>query len=143
MANQLFNKTLEITQDIWKEKFQVEPMRNIRMPDVNKAVKPINVDALWTDSGDLPDVGKLAFLIQFVAHERDLLRWKQRLAEWPIRGGLLVSPDEKLHLVEPPSDSSQPLGYKVLSIDDWRETLVSPKPHLFTPKALYSKRLKT
>jgi hypothetical protein len=132
MANQLFNEVLDITQGIWK----AEPMRNIRMPDVNRSVQPINVDALWTDSGDLPDVGKLAFLIQFVAHERDLVRWKQRLAEWPIRGGLLVSPDETIHLVEPPSDSSQPLGYKVLSIDDWRETLVSPKPHLFTPKAL-------
>ena len=132
MANQLFNETLEMMQRIWK----VEPMRNIRMPDINKTAEPIDIDALWTDRGVLPDVGKLAFLIQFVAHERDLLRWKQRLAEWPIRGGLLVSPDEKLHLVEPPSDSSQPLGYKVLSIDDWRETLVSPKPHLFTPKAL-------
>jgi type I restriction-modification system DNA methylase subunit len=132
MANQLFNEVLDITQGIWK----AEPMRNIRMPDVNRSVQPINVDALWTDSGDLPDVGKLAFLIQFVAHERDLVRWKQRLAEWPIRGGLLVSPDETIHLVEPPSNSSQPLGYKVLSIDDWRKTLVSPKPHLFTPKAL-------
>jgi hypothetical protein len=136
MANQLFNETLEITQHIWKEQFKVEPMRNIRMPDINKTAEPIDIDALWTDRGVLPDVGKLAFLIQFVAHERDLLRWKQRLAKWPFRGGLLVSPDEKLHLVEPPSDSSQALGYEVLSIDDWRETLVSSKPHLFTPKAL-------
>jgi hypothetical protein len=78
----------------------------------------------------------LAFLIQPVTDQKNLELWKKRVEEWPIRGGLLVSPDETLHLVEPTSDSSQTLGYKVLSIDDWRETLASPKPHLFTPKAL-------
>ncbi|MFM7578708.1 MAG: N-6 DNA methylase [Microcystaceae cyanobacterium] len=130
--NQLFNEVLDITQSIWK----AEPMRNIRMPDINKTAEPVEIRALWTDYGLRPNAGILAFLIQPVSDKKNLEQWKARLKEWPIRGGLLVSPDETLHLVEPTSDSSQLLGYKVLSIDDWRETLVSSKPHLFTPKAL-------
>lgn len=136
MANQLFNETLEITQRIWKEKFQVEPMRNIRMPDINKTAEPIKIDALWTDYGLRPNAGVLAFLIQPITDRNNLEEWKKRLKEWPIRGGLLVTSDETLHLLEPPAEPSQPLGYKVLNIDDWHETLVSPKLHLFTPKAL-------
>ena len=136
MANQFCNETVEITQRIWKEQFQVEPKRNIRMPDINKTAKPINVDALWTDYGLRPNAGVLAFLIQPVTDPNNLEQWRKRLEEWPIRGGLLVGPDGTLYLVEPTSDSSQPLDYKVLSIDAWRETLVSSKPHLFTPKAL-------
>ena len=130
--NQLFNEVLDITQSIWK----AEPMRNIRMPDINKTAEPVEVRALWTDYGLRPNAGILAFLIQPVSDKKNLEQWKARLKEWPIRGGLLVSPDETLHLVEPTFDSSQLLSYKVLSIDDWRETLVSSKPHLFTPKAL-------
>jgi predicted RNA methylase len=132
MANQLQpSSVLEITTKAWHE-----PKRKIRMPDIDNTKKPVVIDALWTDYELRPNAGVLAFLIQPVTDQKNLELWKKRVEEWPIRGGLLVSPDETLHLVEPPSDSSQPLGYKVLSIDDWRETLVSPRPHLFTPKAL-------
>ncbi|MEB3192665.1 MAG: N-6 DNA methylase [Snowella sp.] len=132
MANQLQpSSVLEITTKAWHE-----PKRKIRMPDIDNTKKPVVIDALWTDYELRPNAGVLAFLIQPVTDQKNLELWKKRVEEWPIRGGLLVSPDETLHLVEPTSDSSQTLGYKVLSIDDWRETLASPKPHLFTPKAL-------
>ena len=106
------------------------------MPDIDNTKKTVVIDALWTDYELRPNAGILAFLIQPVTDRNNLEEWKKRLKKWPIRGGLLVSPDETLHLIEPPSEPSQPLGYKVLNIDDWRETLVSSKPHLFTPKGL-------
>ena len=63
MANQLFNETLEITQRIWKEQFQVEPMRNIRMPvlETRQIVTTVSFDALWTDRGLRPNANNLAF----------------------------------------------------------------------------------
>ena len=132
MINQSQYKALKITTEAW----QIEPKRKIRLPDIDNTKEPVVIYALWTDYGLRPNAGVLAFLIQPVTDQQNLEQWKKRLKEWPFRGGLLVSPDGTLHLVEPTSDSSQTLGYKVLSIDDWRETLVSPKPHLFTPKAL-------
>lgn len=125
----LFNEALELTQRIWV----IEPMRNIPMPEID-AKGIVKIDALWTDGGLRPNANILAFLIQPVSDENDLDRWRRRLEEWPVRGGLLVGSDH-LHLVTP-SDSSKRLDEKTLDINAWRETLVSPKPHLFTPKAL-------
>ena len=129
----LFNEALDVTQRIWMDRYQIEPMRNIPMPEIDTQ-GIVKIDALWTDGGLRPNANILAFFVQPVSDENDLDRWRQRLEEWPIRGGLLVGSDN-LHLVTP-SDSSKRLDEKTLDINAWRETLVSPKPHLFTPKAL-------
>ena len=138
MANQLFNETLEITQHIWREQFKVESMRNIRMPvlETQKIVTTVNFDALWTDSGLRPNANNLAFLIQNISDVRESKKqWEQRLQSFPVRASLLVSSDD-LYLLEPHSDSLQPLASRSLNIEDWREMLESSKPYLFTPKAL-------
>ncbi|MFM7382285.1 MAG: hypothetical protein ACKO1W_04405, partial [Microcystaceae cyanobacterium] len=66
--NQLFNEVLDITQSIWK----AEPMRNIRMPDINKTAEPVEIRALWTDYGLRPNAGILAFLIQPISDKKNL-----------------------------------------------------------------------
>lgn len=128
-SSSLLEAAVETVQRIW----QIEPVRGIRMPahNVNETV---DLDLLWTDGGLRPRANNLAFLIQQVNRE-DLELWKQRLRAWTIRGGLLVSSDE-LYLVQPRSDRSGELEQTILDLDTLRETLVSPKPHLFTPKAL-------
>ncbi|WP_309728389.1 N-6 DNA methylase [Chamaesiphon sp. OTE_75_metabat_556] len=120
---------VQTVQSIW----QIEPVRGIRMPEPN-AQQTVDLDLLWTDGGLRPRANNLAFLIQQI-NQRDLELWKQRLKAWTIRGGLLVSSDE-LYLVQPRSDASGELEQTILDLDTLRETLVSPKPHLFTPKAL-------
>ena len=129
----LFNEALDLTQRIWMDRYQIEPMRNIPMPEIDTQ-GIVKIDALWTDGGLRPNANILAFFVQPVSDENDLDRWRRRLEEWPVRGGLLVGSDH-LHLVTP-SDSSKRLDEKILDLNAWRETLVSPKPHLFTPKAL-------
>jgi predicted RNA methylase len=129
----LFNEALDLTQRIWMDRYQIEPMRNIPMQEIDTQ-GIVKIDALWTDGGLRPNANILAFFVQPVSDENDLDRWRRRLEEWPVRGGLLVG-SEHLHLVTP-SDSSKRLDEKTLDINAWRETLVSPKPHLFTPKAL-------
>jgi hypothetical protein len=129
----LFNEALDLTQRIWMDRYQIEPMRNIPMPEIDTQ-GIVKIDALWTDGGLRPNANILAFFVQPVPDEDDLDRWRRRLEEWPVRGGLLVG-SEHLHLVTP-SDSSKRLDEKTLDINAWRETLVSTKPHLFTPKAL-------
>ena len=129
----LFNEALDLTQRIWMDRYQIEPMRNIPMPEIDTQ-GIVKIDALWTDGGLRPNANILAFFVQPVSDENDLDRWRRRLEEWPVRGGLLVG-SEHLHLVTP-SDSSKQLDEKTLDINAWRETLFSPKPHLFTPKAL-------
>ncbi len=112
MANQLFNETLEITQHIWREQFKVEQMRNIRMPvlETQKIVTTVNFDALWTDSGLRTNANNLAFLIQNISDVRESKKqWEQRLQSFPVRASLLVSSDD-LYLLEPHSDSLQPLA---------------------------------
>ncbi|WP_310485613.1 N-6 DNA methylase, partial [Chamaesiphon sp. VAR_48_metabat_403] len=103
------------------------------MPAHN-AEATVDLDLLWTDGGLRPRANNLAFLIQQI-ERGDLELWIQRLRAWTIRGGLLVSSDE-LYLVQPRSDSSGELEQTKLDLDALRETLVSPKHHLFTPKAL-------
>jgi hypothetical protein len=128
-SSSLLEAAVETVQRIW----QIEPVRGIRMPAHN-ADGTVDLDLLWTDGGLRPRANNLAFLIQQVNRE-DLELWKQRLKAWTIRGGLLVSSDE-LHLVQPRSAASGELEQTILDLDTLRETLVSPKPHLFTPKAL-------
>jgi hypothetical protein len=97
-------------------------------PDVQQTVE---VDVLWTDGGLRPRANNLAFLIQQVSNREDLERWKQRLKEWTVRGGLLVL--DGLYLIQPFSDSSNELSEKQLDLTSW-DHLISSKPYLFTPK---------
>jgi hypothetical protein len=128
-SSSLFDAAVETAQRIW----QIEPVRGIRMPETN-VQQTVVIDALWTDSGLRPRANNLAFLIQRVSNRTDLEQWKQRLKAWTIRGGLLVA--DEIYLVQPKSDSSGELEQEQLDLDSWHQTLVSPKPHLFTPKAL-------
>jgi hypothetical protein len=133
MTNQsLFNEALDLTQCIWKDRYEIEPMRNIPMPQMDG--EPVKIDALWTDGGLRPNANVLAFFIQPISNENELAQWKQRLEKWPIRGGLLVGSDT-LHLVKPSNLSSR-LDEEILDINAWHDTLISSKPEVFTPKAL-------
>jgi type I restriction-modification system DNA methylase subunit len=132
-SSSLFEAAVETAQRIW----QIEPVRGIRMPEPN-VQQTVAIDVLWTDGGLRPRANNLAFLIQQVSNQEDLERWKQRLKAWTVRGGLLVLDD--LYLVQPRSESSGELEQEELDLDSWYQTLVSPKPHLFTPKALANLR---
>jgi hypothetical protein len=103
-------------------------------PSVQQTVA---IDALWTDGGLRPRANNLAFLIQKVSDREDLERWKQRLKVWTVRGGLFVL--DELYLIQPGSEFSGELEQE-LDLPSWHQTLVSPKPHLFTPKALANLR---
>ena len=127
----LFNSALEMTQRIW----ELEPVRGVRMPVLEANERVVDLDALWTDGGLRPSSNNLAFFIQNISNPNEVRQWERRLRTWPIRGGLLIAEDE-LHLLTPRSSSSSELDQTTLSLDTWRETLVSSKPHLFTPKAL-------
>jgi hypothetical protein len=125
----LFKAAVETAQRIW----QIDPVWGIRMPEPN-AQQTVEIDVLWTDSGLRPRANNLAFLIQQVSNREDLELWKQRLQAWTVRGGLLVL--DELYLVQPKSNSSSELKQEQLDLDSWYQTLISSKPHLFTPKAL-------
>jgi hypothetical protein len=126
----LFDRAVDIACRIW----DIQPVRGVRMPGLDGQQTAL-IDTLWTDGGLRPNATNLAFFIQRVGNSDQLGKWRDRLSVWPIRGGLVVTPEE-LHLLQPRSSSSGDLDHKVLDLDAWRETLVSPKPHLFTPKAL-------
>lgn len=115
----------------------IQPVREVRMPvlDNQRTVATAIVDALWTDGGLRPNSSNLAFLMQDIASLEELEQWKQRLKTLPVRASLLVSPNE-LYLLQPYSDSSGELEPQQLDLDAWRETLVSPKSHLFKPQEL-------
>lgn len=132
-SSSLFEAAVETAQRIW----QIPPVRGIRMPEPN-VQQTVAIDVLWTDGGSRPRANNLAFLIQQVSNQEDLERWKQRLKAWTVRGGLLVL--DELYLVQPRSESSGELEQEKLDLDSWYQTLVSPKPHLFTPKALANLR---
>jgi hypothetical protein len=126
----LFDAAVDMAHRIW----EIQPVRGVRMPGLDSQPTAL-IDVLWTDRGLRPNATNLAFFIQRVDNSDELGKWRERLAVWPIRGGLVVTPEE-LHLLQPRSSSSGDLEHTVLNLDTWRETLVSPKPHLFTPKAL-------
>lgn len=129
----LFEEAMKVANDAWN----IQPVREVRMPvlENQRTVTTASVDALWTDGGLRPNASNLAFLMQDIADLDELDRWKQRLETLPVRASLLVSPDN-LYLLQPSSDNSGNLEQQQLDLDGWRETLVSPKPHLFTPKEL-------
>lgn len=131
-SSSLFEAAVETAQRIW----QIEPVRHVRMPEPN-VQQTVAIDALWTDGGLRPRANNLAFLIQQVSSREDLERWKQRLKVWTVRGGLFVL--DELYLVQPGSEFSGELEQE-LNLSSWYQTLVSPKPHLFTPKALANLR---
>jgi hypothetical protein len=132
-SSSLFEAAVETAQRIWR----IEPVRRVRMPEPD-VQQTVEIDVLWTDGGLRPRANNLAFLIQQVSSQEDLKRWKQRLKVWTVRGGLLVL--DELYLVQPRSESSGELEQEELGLDSWYQTLVSPKPHLFTPKALANLR---
>jgi len=85
MAKQtLFNEALDLTQRVWKDRYEIDPMRNIPMPQMDG--EPVKIDALWTDGGLRPNANVLAFFVQPISNEDELEQWKQRLEKWPIRG---------------------------------------------------------
>lgn len=124
---------MKVANDAWN----IQPVREVRMPvlENQRTVTTASVDALWTDGGLRPNASNLAFIMQDIADLGELEQWKQRLKTLPVRASLLVSPDN-LYLLQPSSDDSGNLEQQQLDLDGWRETLVSPKPHLFTPKEL-------
>lgn len=132
-SSSLFEAAVETAQRIW----QLQPVRGARMPEPH-VQRTVAIDALWTDGGLRPRANNLAFLIQQVSSREDLERWKQRLKVWTVRGGLFVS--DELYLVQPRSEFSDGIEQEALDLDSWHQTLVSPKPHLFTPKALANLR---
>lgn len=128
----LFEEAMKVANDAWN----IQPVRAVRMPvlENKQTVKTALVDALWTDGGLRPNASNLAFLMQDIDLD-ELEQWKKRLQTLPVRASLLVSP-ENLYLIQPSSDNSGNLEQQQLDIDGWRQTLVSPKPHLFKPKEL-------
>ena len=134
MANTLqFEAAMKSASDVWG----LEPVQNIRMPMLENQCNVITaeVDALWTDGGLRPNANNLAFLMQSIANENELKIWEQRLKTLPVRGSLLISPND-LYLVQPQSNTSSELEIQRLNLETWYTTLNTSKPHLFTPKAL-------
>lgn len=112
------------------------PLQKVRMPMLeNQEVITEEIDALWTDRGLRPNASNLAFLMQSISGEGEVEQWTNKIRSFPVRGSLLVSPND-LYLVEPISKTSSELEVQRLNLEAWYEKLNSSKPHLFTPKAL-------
>jgi hypothetical protein len=124
---------MKVASDAWG----IQPVQEVRMPvlENQRTVTTAEVDALWTDGGLRPNASNLAFLMQRVSNPSELEQWKQRLKTLPVRASLLVAPNE-LYLLQSDSNSSGELDTQQLNLDAWRETLVSPKSHLFKPQEL-------
>jgi hypothetical protein len=129
----LFEKAMKVANDAWG----IQPVLEVRMPvlENQRTVTTAEVHALWTDGGLRPNVSNLAFLMQRVSNAGELEKWKQRLKTFPVRASLLVTSNE-LYLLQSESNSSDELDIQPLNLEDWRETLVSPKSHLFKPQEL-------
>ena len=112
------------------------PLQKVRMPMLeNQLVITEEVDVLWTDRGLRPNANNLAFLMQSISGEGDVEQWMEKIKTFPVRGSLLVSPND-LYLVQPVSNISSELEVQRLNLEAWYEKLNSSKPYLFTPKAL-------
>jgi N-6 DNA Methylase len=124
---------MKVANDAWG----IQPVQEVRMPvlENQRTVTTAEVDALWTDGGLRPNASNLAFLMQRVSSARELEQWKQRLKTFPVRASLLVASKE-LYLLQSHSNSSDELDIQSLNLETWRETLVSPKSHLFKPHEL-------
>ena len=132
----LFDKAMEIANEAWG----IQPVQKVRMPvlENKRTVVTAEVDALWTDGGLRPNENNLAFLMQRVSNS-ELEQWKHRLKTSPVRASLLVTPDE-LYLLQSSLSSLGDSELESLNLDTWRETLVSPKSHLFKPQELAKRK---
>lgn len=129
MAVRGLDYAIETAHRVW----QIEPHRHVRIPPAQGDQQPIPVDALWTDYGLRPNSNNLSFMVQSV-HESEIDKWKQRLRDWPIRAGLLVSGEIYILQYYTPSGK---LEERI--IDDHNSLyleLTRPDSHLFKPKAL-------
>ncbi len=141
MTSKLFNEVFDMTRSNW-QKF--EPMRDIRMPvlETKRIVGTENFNALWTDGGLRPNPNNLAFLMQDISNLNELEKWKNRLKTFRVRASLLVSDfSNDLYLLQPRPNCLDELETQRLNKNDWYNTLISPKPHLFTPKELAKSKL--
>ena len=112
------------------------PLQKVRMPMLdNQKVITEEVDALWTDGGLRPNASNLAFLMQSISGEGEVEQWAKRLKTFPIRGSLLISPSS-FYFLQSNYDTPDELETHQLTLDTWREMLVSPKSHLFKPREL-------
>jgi hypothetical protein len=134
---------MKVANDAWG----IQPVQEVRMPvlENQRTVTTAEVHALWTDGGLRPNASNLAFLMQRFYSAGDLEQWKQRLKTLPVRASLLVASDElasdelasdELYLLQSDSNSPDELDIQPLNLETWRETLVSPKSHLFKPQEL-------
>lgn len=132
----LFDQAMELANEAWG----IQPVQKVRMPvlENQRTVVTAEVDALWTDGGLRPNASNLAFLMQRVSNS-ELEQWKHRLKTLPVRASLLVTPDE-LYLLQSSLSSLGDSEPESLNLDTWRETLVSPKSHLFKPQELAKRK---
>ncbi|MBW4695835.1 MAG: N-6 DNA methylase [Lyngbya sp. HA4199-MV5] len=127
-----FNEAMRAANDVWG----IQPVQEVRMPVLKnqRTVVTEEIHALWTDGGLRPNAKNLAFLMQRVSND-ELEQWKQSLKTLPVRASLLVTSDE-LYLLQSDFSSLGESEPELLNLDTWRETLVSPKSHLFKPQEL-------
>lgn len=121
---------IETVSRVW----DVKPYQNVRIPDFQRGKAPVVADALWTDYALRPSANNLAFLVQSVSIHSEYKIWSKRLSQWPIRGGLLISPDEIQFFY--PLGVSGELTSTVVERDLLATELQNSKSHLFSPKKL-------
>jgi type I restriction-modification system DNA methylase subunit len=121
---------IETAKRVW----DMEPYQQVRVPDFQAGKAPVVADAIWTDYCLRPSAKNLAFLVQSVSNNSEYMVWSKRLKQWPIRGGLLISPDE-IQLFHPLGVSGE-LTSSIVERDSLATELQGSKSHLFSPKKL-------
>jgi hypothetical protein len=119
--------------------WDMEPYQQVRVPDFQAGKAPVVADAIWTDYRLRPSAKNLAFLVQSVSNNSEYIVWSKRLKQWPIRGGLLISPDE-IQLFHPLGVSGE-LTSSIVERDSLATELQGSKSHLFSPKKLAQYRV--
>jgi hypothetical protein len=99
----------------------------------------VNSGADALDYRRRPSANNLAFLVQSVSNNSEYMVWSKRLKQWPIRGGLLISPDE-IQLFHPLGASGE-LTSSIVERDSLATELQGSKSHLFSPKKLAQYRI--
>jgi predicted RNA methylase len=128
MAVRGLDNVIEIAHRVWG----IEPHRHVRIPSANSNEQPIPVDAIWTDYGLRPNSNNLSFMVQSV-HESEIDTWKQRLRDWPIRAGLLVS--DEIYILQYYTPSGK-LEERIVDRESLYLELNRRDSDLFKPKAL-------
>ncbi|MEI6442079.1 MAG: N-6 DNA methylase [Nostocales cyanobacterium ELA583] len=128
MAVRGLDNVIEIAHRVWG----IEPHRHVRIPSPNSNEQPIPVDAIWTDYGLRPNSNNLSFMVQSV-QESEIDKWKQRLRDWPIRAGLLVS--DEIYILQYYTPSGK-LEERIVDRDSLYLELTRQDSDLFKPKAL-------